>query len=141
MSHDSLSFGWRVGWRVGRESTQEADLVCCFVVSNESAARCDGAGPKLDAASALLLADRLGALADPVRLQILSMISTSPDGEVCACDFVGPISKSQPTVSHHLKVLAEAGLVDGDKRGRWIWYRLAPGAVNATTAALLDATS
>ncbi len=107
----------------------------------ESAACCDGGTLKLDAAEATRLASRLGALADPVRLQILSMISASSGGEVCACDFVGPIGKSQPTVSHHLKVLAEAGLVNGDKRGRWVWYRLAPGAVNATTTALLDATS
>ena len=107
----------------------------------QSAACCDGASLQLNGADASALANRLGALADPVRLQILSMISASPAGEVCACDFVGPIGKSQPTVSHHLKVLSEAGLVDGDKRGRWIWYRLAPGAINATTAALLDATS
>lgn len=111
------------------------------MMTDLQAACCDGASLKLNAAEASLLANRLGALADPVRLQILSMISTSPAGEVCACDFVEPIGKSQPTVSHHLKVLAEAGLIDGDKRGRWIWYRLAPGAVNATTTALLDATS
>ena len=110
-------------------------------MTNQSAASCDGAILQLNAAEASLLANRLGALADPVRLQILSMISTSPAGEVCACAFVDPIGKSQPTVSHHLKVLAEAGLVDGDKRGRWIWYRLTPGALNATTEALLDATS
>jgi ArsR family transcriptional regulator len=100
-------------------------------MTNQSAASCDGAILQLNAAEASLLANRLGALADPVRLQILSMISTSPAGEVCACAFV----------SHHLKVLAEAGLVDGDKRGRWIWYRLTPGALNAATTALLDATS
>ena len=110
-------------------------------MTDQSAACCDGAGLQLDADKAISLASRLGALADPVRLQILSMIAASAGGEVCACDFVGPIGKSQPTVSHHLKVLAEAGLVNGDKRGRWVWYRLAPGAVNATTTALLDATS
>ena len=110
-------------------------------MTDQSAACCDGASLQLTSAEASLLASRLGALADPVRLQILSMISTSPAGEVCACDCVDPIGKSQPTGSHHLNVLAEAGLVNGDKRGRWIWYRLAPGAVNATTTALLDATS
>lgn len=110
-------------------------------MSEQSAACCDGGSLQLNAADASALATRLGALADPVRLQILSMIAASTAGEVCACDFVGPIGKSQPTVSHHLKVLAEGGLIDGDKRGRWIWYRLAPGAVNATTTALLDATS
>ncbi|MFT4659395.1 MAG: ArsR family transcriptional regulator [Ilumatobacter sp.] len=75
------------------------------------------------------LAQQLGAVADPVRLQILSMIAHSPNGEVCACDFVGPLGKSQPTISHHLKVLSEAALITGDKRGRWIWYRLADDAV------------
>jgi ArsR family transcriptional regulator len=75
------------------------------------------------------LAHQLGAVADPVRLQIVSIIANSPDGEVCACDFVEPLGKSQPTISHHLKVLSEAALVTGDKRGRWIWYRLADDAV------------
>jgi ArsR family transcriptional regulator len=75
------------------------------------------------------LADRLSAVADPVRLHVLSIIASAPKGEVCACDFVEPLGKSQPTVSHHLKVLAEAGLIEGDKRGRWVWYRLGDGAV------------
>lgn len=92
---------------------------------------CDGGVSKLDADEAAELASRLSALADPVRLQMLSIIATSRAGEVCACDFVGPIGKSQPTVSHHLKVLTEAALVEGDKRGRWIWYRLATGGVSS----------
>ena len=78
----------------------------------------------------------MSALADPVRLQILSIIATSASGEVCACDFVGPIAKSQPTISHHLKVLAEGGIIDGDKRGRWVWYRLADEGVADVVDAL-----
>ena len=64
------------------------------------------------------------ALADPVRLRVLSILAASPEGEVCVCDFVEPLGKSQPTVSHHLKILSEAGLVQGDRRGKWVWYSL-----------------
>ncbi len=53
-----------------------------------------------------------------------SILAASPEGEVCVCDFVEPLAKSQPTVSHHLKVLSEAGLVQGDRRGKWVWYSL-----------------
>jgi ArsR family transcriptional regulator len=99
---------------------------------------CGGVGEWLDADDARVLADRLAAVADPVRLQILSIISRAPSGEICACDFVEPIGKSQPTISHHLKVLSEAGLVDGDKRGRWVWYRLRPQEVADLLSALGD---
>ncbi len=92
---------------------------------------CTGAGQPVAVADAQSMADVLGALADPVRLQILSIIARSSSGEVCACDFVGPIERSQPTISHHLKILAEAGLITGDKRGRWIWYRTVPGRIAA----------
>jgi ArsR family transcriptional regulator len=59
-----------------------------------------------------------------VRLRVLSILAASPDGEVCVCDFVEPLGKSQPTVSHHLKILSDAGLVHGDRRGKWVWYSL-----------------
>ncbi|HET9092006.1 MAG TPA: metalloregulator ArsR/SmtB family transcription factor [Acidimicrobiales bacterium] len=78
----------------------------------------------LDPAPAGALAQGFGALADPVRLRLLSMLAAAPAGEVCVCDFVGPLGRSQPTVSHHLKVLAEAGLVRGERRGKWVWYSL-----------------
>ena len=70
------------------------------------------------------LAQRFSALADPARLRILSILAAAPEGEVCVCDFVGPVGKSQPTISHHLKILGEAGLVHGDRRGKWVWYSL-----------------
>jgi len=70
------------------------------------------------------LASGFQALADPVRLRVLSILASSPEGEVCVCDFVGPLGKSQPTVSHHLRILSEAGLVHGDRRGKWVWYSL-----------------
>ncbi|CAB4851758.1 MAG: metalloregulator ArsR/SmtB family transcription factor [Actinobacteria bacterium] len=80
----------------------------------------------LDPADARVLAEAFRALADPVRLQLLNLIATSAAGEVCACDLVEPVGKSQPTVSHHLKVLREAGLVEADKRGTWVWYSVVP---------------
>lgn len=86
---------------------------------------------------AAALASRLPAGADATRLQVLSIIANSPQREVCACDFVGPLQKSQPTISHHLKVLSEAGLVEGERRGRWIWYRLAASAVDELSAELV----
>jgi len=70
------------------------------------------------------LARGFQALADPVRLRLLSILAAAPRGEVCVCDFVGPLGRSQPTVSHHLKILADAGLVHGERRGRWVWYSL-----------------
>ncbi|HVC24841.1 MAG TPA: metalloregulator ArsR/SmtB family transcription factor [Acidimicrobiales bacterium] len=78
----------------------------------------------LDAGDATDLARGFTALADPVRLRVLSMLASAPRGEVCVCDFVEPLGKSQPTVSHHLKVLGDAGLVHGDRRGKWVWYSL-----------------
>ncbi len=78
----------------------------------------------LDSDDAGELARGFHTLADPVRLRVLSILASSPEGEVCVCDFVGPVGKSQPTVSHHLKILSEAGLVHGDRRGKWVWYSL-----------------
>ena len=70
------------------------------------------------------LARRFSALGDPVRLRVLSMLAHADAGEVCVCDFVGPLGKTQGTISHHLKILSEAGLVHGDRRGKWVWYSL-----------------
>src|ERR1035441_3001991 len=78
----------------------------------------------LDAEAAAELASGFMALADPVRLRVLSILATAPDGEVCVCEFVGPLGKSQPTISHHVKILSEAGLVAGDRRGKWGWDSL-----------------
>jgi ArsR family transcriptional regulator len=78
----------------------------------------------LDAADAGELARGFSALSDPIRLRVLSILAASPAGEVCVCEFVGPLAKSQPTISHHMKILSEAGLVRGDRRGKWVWYSL-----------------
>lgn len=72
---------------------------------------------------AIQLAAAFKVLADPVRLRLLSLVATAPGGEVCACDLVEPTGRSQPTVSHHLSVLTDAGLLERDQRGRWAWFR------------------
>ncbi len=90
----------------------------------------------LDVAGATELAHGFSALADPVRLRVLSILAAAPDGEVCVCDFVGPLGKSQPTVSHHLKVLSEAGLVQGERRSKWVWYSLNRDRLAALRAAI-----
>jgi ArsR family transcriptional regulator, arsenate/arsenite/antimonite-responsive transcriptional repressor len=90
----------------------------------------------LDGTDAAELAKGFTALADPVRLQVLSILAAAPEGEVCVCDFVEPVGKSQPTVSHHLKILAEAGLVHGDRRGKWVWYSLDRGRLAQLRSAI-----
>ncbi len=75
---------------------------------------------------AAALAGDFAVLADPVRLRLLSLIASVPAGEACVCELVEPLDRSQPTVSHHLKILADAGLIVGEKRGRWVWYRPVP---------------
>src|SRR5271165_1994055 len=78
----------------------------------------------LDDAHALELARGFAALSDPARLRVISILAAAEKGEVCVCDLVEPLGKSQPTVSHHLKILSDVGLVHGDRRGKWVWYSL-----------------
>ena len=85
---------------------------------------------------AAVLARQFAALADPVRLRLVSLLSTAEGGAVCACDLVEPVGKSQPTVSHHLKVLRDAGLVTSEKRGTNVWYAAVPAALEGLRAAL-----
>lgn len=80
----------------------------------------------LEEAQADEMAPLLTALADPARLRIVSMLAAAPEGRACGCDLETPLGLSQPTVSHHLKVLREAGLVEGSREGRWIYYRVVP---------------
>ncbi len=75
------------------------------------------------------MAATLKALADPTRLRLLSIVASSADQEACVCDLTEPVGLSQPTVSHHLKVLTEAGFLTRSKRGTWAYYRLQPGAL------------
>jgi ArsR family transcriptional regulator len=80
------------------------------------------------------LAHGFAALADPVRLRLLSMIATAD--EVCSCNLLEPLGKAQPTVSHHTKALSDAGLITGEKRGRWVYWRVVPERLDALRAAL-----
>ena len=101
-------------------------VACCAPLSAEV----------LNEADAQMLSRQFAALADPVRLRLVSLLSTAAGGAVCACDLVEPVGKSQPTVSHHLKVLAEAGLVTSERRGRNVWYGVVPAALEALRTAL-----
>ena len=103
-----------------------------------------GAGPccpplssaPLSEADAEVLADRLKALADPARLRLMSLVLASEAGEGCICDLTDPVGLSQPTVSHHMKVLVDAGLLEREKRGRWAYFRAVPGAMDALASVL-----
>ena len=90
----------------------------------------------LNAEEAEQLAAAFAALADPVRLRLLSLIASAD--EVCSCDLIEPLGKAQPTVSHHTKTLAEVGLIAGDKRGRWVYWRIVPERVGALRQALAE---
>jgi ArsR family transcriptional regulator len=90
----------------------------------------------LSADDAEELAAMFKLLADPVRLRLLSIVATAAEGEVCACDLVEPLDRSQPTVSHHLSALTEAGLLERDKRGKWAWYRVNPERLAVLRAVL-----
>lgn len=107
-------------------STRQDAAGCCSPLRAEP----------LSPTDATELAHRFAALADPVRLRLLSLLATSPDGAVCVCDLVEPVGKSQPTVSHHLKILRDAGLVTSDKRGTNVWYAAVPEALDALRSAL-----
>ncbi len=90
----------------------------------------------LDEHDATELAGVLKALADPVRLRLMSMIASAPTGEMCACDLTGPLGRSQPTISHHLSQLVAAGLLEREQRGRWAWFRVRNEALVAVCVAL-----
>jgi ArsR family transcriptional regulator len=103
------------------------DLIgCCAPVSADV----------LDDDQASVLAAAFAALADPVRLKLLSHIAAGGGDEVCACDLVDVAGRSQPTVSHHMKILHAAGLVAREKRGLWVWYRVVPERLAALRAVL-----
>lgn len=91
----------------------------------------------LDEDDAAELAELFKALADPARLRLISLIAAAPDGEACACDLIEPLERSQPTVSHHLSVLVDAGLLTRDKRGRWAWYRVVPERLELLRSTLM----
>lgn len=97
---------------------------CCTNVTRET----------ISAENAELLARSLKALADPARLRLISIVAASEGAEACVCDLTEPLGLSQPTVSHHLKVLVDAGYLEREKRGTWAYYRLTPGALDAVSS-------
>ncbi len=101
----------------------DAELCCGSVIDSP-----------VNESQAIELARVLSALADPVRLRLLSLVASQ--NEVCSCELERPLGKSQPTVSHHTKVLADAGLLTGAKRGRWMWWRIEPSRLAAVRKAL-----
>jgi len=90
----------------------------------------------LDPTEANEMAAAFKVLADPIRLRLLSLIASAPNGEMCVCDLVAPINRSQPTVSHHLTILAEAGLLSREQRGKWAWFRVEPDRIAVLRDAL-----
>src|SRR5215831_18762037 len=93
----------------------------------------------ITAGQAADLARLLKALADPTRLRLVSMVAAHEGGEACVCDLTEPLGLTQPTVSHHLKILVEAGIFTRDKRGVWAYYALVPSALDALAAVLRTA--
>ncbi|HYN33523.1 MAG TPA: metalloregulator ArsR/SmtB family transcription factor [Ilumatobacteraceae bacterium] len=98
------------------------------------------AGDALTDAQATELAAALKVLADPVRLRLVSIIATSPTGEVCACDLPDSLDRSQPTVSHHLTLLVNAGVLEREQRGKWAWFRLRHERLDELAAVLSSHT-
>jgi ArsR family transcriptional regulator, arsenate/arsenite/antimonite-responsive transcriptional repressor len=90
----------------------------------------------LGASAAAGLAQVFKALADPVRLRLVSLIGAHQGGEVCVCELTTAFDLTQPTISHHLKVLREAGIIDGERRGTWVYYWLVPAALERMAALL-----
>jgi ArsR family transcriptional regulator len=117
-------------WQNGRMPTQTLPLaddlaVCCSPVT----------GGVLDDATATRLAQMFKALGDPTRVRLVSLIAAADDAEACVCDLLDHVSLSQPTVSHHLKLLVDAGLITREQRGKWAYYKIA----NQTLAGLAQA--
>ncbi|MEZ5266492.1 MAG: metalloregulator ArsR/SmtB family transcription factor [Acidimicrobiales bacterium] len=88
---------------------------------------------------ATALAELLKALADPVRLRLVSLVAGSASGELCACDLPGALGRAQPTVSHHLSMLVKAGILDREQRGKWAWFRVRPETLAMLSDVLGDA--
>jgi ArsR family transcriptional regulator len=99
-------------------------LACCAPLSAQA----------LTQDQAEQIAPLLKALADPARLRLMSLVASNPGGEACVCDLNDAFDLSQPTISHHLKVLHDAGLVDREKRGVWAYYRIRPEALTSLSA-------
>jgi ArsR family transcriptional regulator len=111
---------------VDMSSTPNPALACCTPLT----------GAPLNEVEAEQLASLLKAMAEPTRLRLLSLVAAHEGGEACVCDLTEPVGLSQPTVSHHLKILVDAGLLTRDKRGVWAYYRLVPERLRQAAQAL-----
>jgi ArsR family transcriptional regulator len=113
---------------------------CQYVCGMKTLPLIDCCSPLLSAPMRQKDAERMATafrvLADPARLRLLNLIAAHPDGEACVCDLIDPLGLAQPTVSHHLKVLNEAGLLEREKRGTWVYYRAVPDALDSLREAL-----
>jgi ArsR family transcriptional regulator len=108
-----------------------AGAACCAPLVRQAA----------DPQTARALARTFKALADPTRVQLLSIVASHEGGEACVCDLTEPVGLSQPTVSHHLKILVDAGLLTREQRGRWAYYSLVPGALTSLATTLTETTA
>lgn len=105
-------------------------------MSNQPTLLCAPERAALDEAACVSLAQMFKALGDPVRLRLLSLIAGHSGAEACVCDISGTFDLSQPTISHHLKVLRSAGILDSERRGSWVYYRIIPAALQRLSAVL-----
>ena len=112
------------------------ELAIISVTGSETCAQLALVGEPIDEATAAGLAQVFKALGDPVRLRLVSLIGARQGGEVCVCDLTSAFDLTQPTISHHLKVLREAGLIDSERRGTWVYYRLVPESLGRVAALL-----
>lgn len=119
---------WQTGAMITDAPLLPDVVACCTPVT----------GGVLSPAQADRLAHVLKAVADPTRLRLLSMVAAHPGGEACVCDLIGPVGLSQGTVSHHLKVLVDAGVLTREQRGRWAYYALVPQALDAIAATMAN---
>lgn len=113
---------------VAATAAADAPVACCAPLTRET----------ITANDADVFARKLKALADPVRLRLVSIVAASEGQEACVCDLTEPVGLSQPTVSHHLKILTEAGFLSRSKRGTWAYFSLVPGALEAVAAPLVS---
>ncbi len=112
------------------------------VLPTEAAPCCEPlAQNSISTTDAIALAPAFKALGDPVRLQLMSQIASAESGETCVCDLTPGFDLSGPTISHHLKVLREAGLIEGERRGTWIYYRAVPGKLADLSRLLVTPTT
>jgi ArsR family transcriptional regulator len=138
---DASLAGWIDGSQ-DRDMSIQADRAAMAVIpvhgSRADAEACSTplVGEPISESAAADLAQVFRALGDPVRLRLVSLIGAHQGGEVCVCDLTTAFALTQPTISHHLKVLREAGIIDCERRGTWVYYRVVPAALERMAALL-----